>query len=260
MTIELYHNNMSVCAQKVRSSLAHKSIAYVGHEMNLRAGETHTTAYLALNPKGKVPTLVVDGRPIVESTVICEYIDDAFPEKPLRPVDALALSDMRQWTLRPDAGVHLACSILSFAVAFRHQDTAGQMANRKSNPLSPAVRDVLEHGLQSVELPAQVRVFNNLLKDMAERLEQSNWLVGDEVSLADYAMLPYVLRLKDLGQSWLWQEVPGRIQIQDWVDRCAQEPGFKGISDNLEPTYLELMGEKGREAVPALREIFAKIG
>ena len=101
-------------------------------------------------------------------------------------------------------------------------------------------------------------MFDSLLRDLAKRLDNADWLAGDQVSLADFAMLPYVLRLEDLGQAWLWQESPGRIQIQHWLDRCAREPGFSGISDNLEPAYLSVMGEKGREAVPVLREMFAK--
>ena len=62
--LELYHNAMSVCAQKVRIVLAEKGINYRGHALDIRAGETHTPQYRALNPKGVVPTLVVDGMPM----------------------------------------------------------------------------------------------------------------------------------------------------------------------------------------------------
>jgi glutathione S-transferase len=44
--------------------------------------------YLAINPIGRVPTLVLDdGRALPESEVICEYLEDAFPDPPLRPAD-----------------------------------------------------------------------------------------------------------------------------------------------------------------------------
>ena len=69
--MELYHNNMSVCAQKVRVVLAEKGLKPIEHHLNLRAGE-HTHEYLQLNPKGVVPTLIDKGEPIIESTIISD--------------------------------------------------------------------------------------------------------------------------------------------------------------------------------------------
>jgi len=61
----------------------------------------HATAeskgdYLKVNPIGRVPTLVLDdGRALPESEVICEYLEDAFPEPSLRPADAWGRARMR---------------------------------------------------------------------------------------------------------------------------------------------------------------------
>jgi glutathione S-transferase len=86
--IELYHNDMSVCAQKVRFALAEKKLAWEGRHLNLRAGDQQKPEYLKLNPKAVVPTLVDSGMVIIESTVINEYLDDAYPEPRLKPADA----------------------------------------------------------------------------------------------------------------------------------------------------------------------------
>ena len=86
--IELYHNDMSVCAQKVRFALGEKKLHWKNHHLNLRAGEQQKAEYLKLNPNAVVPTLVDSGRVIIESTVINEYLDDAYPEPRLRPADA----------------------------------------------------------------------------------------------------------------------------------------------------------------------------
>ncbi len=52
--------------------------------------------YLAINPIGRVPTLVLDdGRALPESEVICEYLEDAYPEPPLRPADAWGRAQVR---------------------------------------------------------------------------------------------------------------------------------------------------------------------
>jgi len=52
-----------------------------------------------------VPTLIHDGTVIIESTVINEYIDDAFPDPPLKPADPAGRARMRQWTKQIDGGI-----------------------------------------------------------------------------------------------------------------------------------------------------------
>ena len=73
--VELYHNINSVCAQKVRIALKEKGQEAKDHILTLR-GDQHEPAYLKLNPNGVVPTLIHDGEPIAESSLILYYIDD----------------------------------------------------------------------------------------------------------------------------------------------------------------------------------------
>ena len=81
--LELYHNDMSSCSQKVRLTLEEKNLTWKGHHMNLRKGETRSKEYIAkLNKNGVVPTLVYGSDIIIESTVIMEYLEDQFPENP----------------------------------------------------------------------------------------------------------------------------------------------------------------------------------
>ncbi len=97
MALTLYHNDMSVCAQKVRLCLAEKQLAYEDRHLNLRAGDQKRPEY-ALNPNGYVPTLVHDDFVLGEFTVICEYIDDAFTAPPLKPADPKERARMRGFT------------------------------------------------------------------------------------------------------------------------------------------------------------------
>ena len=85
MMIELYHNNLSVCAQKVRIVLAEKSLPWLSRHVSLVKGEQLTAEFEQMNPRGLVPVLVHDGNTIIESSVICSYLDDAFPSPPLSP-------------------------------------------------------------------------------------------------------------------------------------------------------------------------------
>src|SRR5262245_32702509 len=100
--IDLYHHGSSVCAAKVRFALGEKRLAWEGHYLDLHKGDQFAPEYLKLNPKGVVPTLVHDGRVIVESTVINEYLDEVSPEAPLKPDNPGARAAMRVWTKAVD--------------------------------------------------------------------------------------------------------------------------------------------------------------
>src|SRR5258706_8764083 len=125
--IELYHNDMSVCAEKVRFALAQKTIPWTSHHLNLRAGDQQKPEYLKLNPNALVPTLVDKGTVIIESTVINEYLDDAYPDPPLRPAGATERARMRMWTKQLDEGVHAATSVVSSVIEFRYQTLVNGM-------------------------------------------------------------------------------------------------------------------------------------
>ena len=75
--IQLYHNDMSSCAQKVRLLLEELELQWHSHHMKLRSDEQLRPEYLAINPKGQVPALVDGDFVIVESTVINEYLVDS---------------------------------------------------------------------------------------------------------------------------------------------------------------------------------------
>ena len=96
--LELYHHGTSVCAAKPRILLAEKGLAWTSHYVDIITGEQFAPDYLKLNPKAVVPTLVHDGKVITESTLIGEYIDEVFPDPPMKPDNALDRYRMRMWT------------------------------------------------------------------------------------------------------------------------------------------------------------------
>jgi glutathione S-transferase len=84
--ISNYHN-------KVRIALLEKGIAF---EEDAGVKPSQKPDYLAKSPLGKVPYLEVDGERLCESGVILEYLEDAYPEKPLLPKDPLARARVRE--------------------------------------------------------------------------------------------------------------------------------------------------------------------
>jgi glutathione S-transferase len=120
--LALYHNDMSLCAQKVRVGLAEKKLDWESRHLVLRAAEHQQPWYLELNRRAVVPTLIDGEKVIPESNVILEYLDEAYPNPALAPLDAYGRARMRLWTKQLDEDVHDAsAAILSFGIAFRHQ-------------------------------------------------------------------------------------------------------------------------------------------
>lgn len=70
--IACYHNDMSVCVQKVRMTLAEQQLEWQSHPLDLRTGDQRKSEYEILNPNAVVPTLVDDGAVIIQLTVLCE--------------------------------------------------------------------------------------------------------------------------------------------------------------------------------------------
>ena len=93
--MRLYHNPISTCSQKVRMVLHEKGLAFEDTVLDLQQGEQFEPGYQALNPNAVVPTLEDQGSVMIESTLINEYLDDAYPTKPLKPVSAVERHQMR---------------------------------------------------------------------------------------------------------------------------------------------------------------------
>ena len=153
--LEHYHNVNSVCAQKVRIALAEKGLDVKEHLLTLR-GDQHDPAYRKLNPNGVVPTLVHDGRAIIESALILYYLDEAFPDHPLMPKEPLLRHRVRLYNKLVDEYVHNSCMILTFATAFRpnflkmpREDWLAEINKTPLKRRAEYKRSVIERGLES---------------------------------------------------------------------------------------------------------------
>jgi len=228
--LELYHSVNSVCAQKVRIALAEKGLEYREHLMTLR-GDQFDAGYMKLNPNAVVPTLVHDGRPVIESSVILYYLDEAFPDPALMPGDAHQRARARQFNKLVDEYVHNSCTILTFATAFRPwfaglsgDEIEQRLAKSPSKQRTEYKRDVALNGLDSRYVRDAVGHHGKLLKTMDAALQEGAWLAGGHFSLADAAVIPYILRLDLLKLRKLWQKLP---RIEDWYQRMRARPSVK---------------------------------
>ncbi len=174
--LELYHNNISVCAQKVRVVLAEKNLPWTNHHLSLAKGEQLTPQFKEMNPRGVVPVLVHDGNVIVESSVICAYLDEAFPEPPLMPKNPVERATMRLWCKLPDDILHMACATVSFAICFGQQlkkQMGAGLEDRLMKMPDPARRDrqraLIEKGIETPFFRDHIKVFEKTFGEMEAR-------------------------------------------------------------------------------------------
>ena len=117
--LTLYNAAHSTCSQKVRICLAEKALAFEDIRLDLGKAKDHLKPeYLDINPNGVVPTLVDDGDIIVDSSVICEYLDERYPEIPLSPADPVQRSRMRAWMRFLEEVPTAAVRVPSFNMGF----------------------------------------------------------------------------------------------------------------------------------------------
>ena len=228
--LELYHSINSVCAQKVRIALDEKRQKAEDHLMTLR-GDQYESAYLKLNPSGVVPTLIHDGVPITESSLILYYIDDAFPEPPLMPKQPHQRHRVRMYNKLIDEYVHNSCTILTFATAFRpaflKMTPEAWQAEINKTPLKRRAeykRSVIERGLDSEFVAEALAHHRKLLSWMADSLKSGPYLAGEGFSNADCAVIPYILRLELLKLSGMWERYPA---VAEWWVRMRVRPSVK---------------------------------
>lgn len=96
----------SSATYRVRIALNLKGLNYTEAFHHLLKGEQRAAGFLALNPQGLVPALIVEGMPLTQSLAICEYLDETHPEPPLLPADPLARARVRAFAQAIACDIH----------------------------------------------------------------------------------------------------------------------------------------------------------
>ena len=262
--LELYHHVSSVCAAKVRFALAEKDLGWESHYLDILAGKHFTPDFLRLNPKAMVPVLVHDGKVITESTLICEYAETVFPARPIYPRDAYTAYQARLWTKAVDEDLHPACSAITYVVSHRHTIIRNGVSSFDAFLKAPSNESLearklkwqwIEKGLDAPGAADRIRLYDHYLRKMEDALRGRDWLAGDEFSIADVALTPYVNRLAMLGMSDMW--TGARLpRVEDWFARITARPTFQTALIDWIPAELrdELMAN-GRKSWPDVQRI-----
>ncbi len=229
--IELFHYWDSFCSFKVRLCLAEKDLDFEGHHLNLMKFENLTADYIAINPKAVVPTLRHDGRVVTESSIINEYLDDAFPEISLRPSDPYERAQMRHWVRHEEDELFLAVRPASLNLmmkqvlgAYTEEELDEKLRLHPRQDRVAFLKETFKAPFDPKAVQKSRKMLETALARMEPQLARAPWLAGETYSLADVAAAPVVDRIIRLGMADLWSESAG---VKAWVERLTTRPAYR---------------------------------
>ncbi len=228
----LYHANHSTCSQKVRLVLHEKGLKFDDVRLDLGKKDQLKPEYVAINPNAVVPTLVDDGTPIIELSVICEYLDEKFPENSLTPSDIIERARMRAWMHYIEEVAVPAIRVPSFNRAFLYRfDGLDQKRFEDEQMNVRKVRKELfqrmgsPKGFSRPDVDRALGELGETCRRMNEAIsKQGPWIMGQQFTLADVLVMPSIDRLNDLGLSYVWDEFP---HVAAWYERLQARPSFQ---------------------------------
>lgn len=206
----LYHLPLSPYSRKVRLVLAEKRLPF---ELRIEKVWEHRAEYLELNPGASVPTLVEgNGLAIPDSGVICEYLEEAYPDPPLLGETLGDRVEVRRLVAWFD----------------------GKMAQEVTRPLQGEkyLKRVAARGQPDA---ATLRLGYSNLKYHMEYIgwlaETRKWLAGNTISLADFAAAAHLSVFDFLGDvNW-----PGYPPAREWYARMKSRPSFRSLLSDRVP-------------------------
>jgi glutathione S-transferase len=247
--LELIHWEPNGSYLKPLIALNEKGLAFRSRYVDVLSFEQYQPGFLAasretqLNLEGEGPILIHDGKQITESLFIIEYLEDVFPEKPLRPADALGQNEILGWArfinevFMPGANT-LGCHTY-LAPRFKGRDPAAFAAMLARMPMKllqdgwklaltdEYSADLLEDSQRKVELA---------VRRIEDALAKSEWLVGDAYSLADIDAFAICNSLTVLTPGIVNEAATPRLVA--WLKRIRTRPAVQaalGVSRTGKP-------------------------
>ncbi len=228
--LHLYHAGRSNCSGRTRLLIEEKRLPWTSHHVDIYKRENVTAEYFGINPKGLVPTLVDDGRVIVESNDILLYVEETFPSPSFTPASDNDAAVMRTW-LQRSGDIHMP-GIKTFAYAKSHAanvvKTDEEVALYRSLQKDPTLlafhgkHDLPGQAFSDSDVAGASTLLRDTLGEMDAIVARDGWLVGGLYSLADISWSPTITTLQRVG--FPVEEFPN---LMSWYARIAERPAFK---------------------------------
>lgn len=243
--IKIYTIPPSLCSQRVRMTALEKGLPYTEQTVDTANGKNLTPDYLALNPRGVVPTMTFDDRSIFDSATIMRFINNYFHGPDLAPETPDAWAKMNRWIdLSDDFPIrgftyrsHLNSGLPDTWQIGMHDNIV------RARELYPQHRDIYDRKLQDwfdltqwVKNPGDTQEGEAMARSMADEAERvlssQSYLVGTEISLADISVFVLFMRLQCACSVSLWGDGL-RPNLHSWIERLKARPSYNGAV--LEP-------------------------
>lgn len=167
---------------------------------------------------------------IIDSSVICEYLDEVHPENGSRltPSDAHGRAKMRSWMRYieevPTSAIRYPSFNLLFLPAYQQLSSDDFDQLTSNMPLrSHFMKKFGQDGFEQSEMDASMARLRQTLERINQATEASEWILGDQFSLVEICLTPTIVRMEDLNLSHMWADLPN---IQPWYDRIQARPSF----------------------------------
>ena len=228
----LYHSKTSVCFQKVRLVLAELDVEWQGFVVDLKKGEQFADEYLSVNPKASVPTYIENGTTLTESNDIMLHLSKNALGGKHPFADPDRLNEVMFW-LDLSVRFHTAVHVLTTLALNRAklQNLSDQELREKLSRIPDKARaqrifDVVQNGLAGIAASSSIIYLKNIFQKIETDLEQNAFLCGGELSLADFAILPFVKRIEFLQLTPDWSGATFS-NVQDWMQKLEARPSFE---------------------------------
>lgn len=234
--LHLLHFSGSTCSKKVRIALDLKGLQWKSHPVNLVTRENYSEWFMGINPRGLVPVLVHDGQVMIESNDILDYLDQLCPSPPLKPenrehdlTQLLDLEDsmhmdLRNLTMRFTAPQRLMRRSNEEIDKFSRTGSGtvrGEQDSHKHRE-EDYWRSFAEKGITDDQVKGSAERFRHALDGLEKRLEQSEYLLGKDVSLADIAWFINCRRIELAGYP-IKRLHP---RVEGWLKRLTGHSAF----------------------------------
>jgi glutathione S-transferase len=249
--LELYHAGLSQASVKVRTTLKEKGLAYKSHYLRIPEGEHLSPELLAINPDGQLPALVHDREVITETSVINEYLDDAFPDPPLRPASPIERARMRRWSQIVDEHLFHAIATIGWAFGIgpilreRGREEFEKAFARITVPSKRQKWFKAYHGFPQQDIDeARERIAYSVAR-MERALAEHSYLAGPTYSLADINVLSSAERMPRWAPDLMNEKVSPRSW--EWLQRMMERPAVKAtysVSDEAPPRSTEVVAAR----------------
>jgi glutathione S-transferase len=227
--LRLYHYEPTANSAKVLISLHEKQLPFESRWVDLHRFEQHDPAFLAINPKGQVPVLVSDGAIVTESTVIMEYLEEAFPEPPLHPSDPLGRARVRDWMKLVDEYFCPALQLVSFQMLVRpavKRLPESEIRDRVSRvPLREPLerwRTIAGAGYSTDRIDECLQRIDDSISRAESILARERWLAGKTFTLADIAFFSMAMIVAQHFPDQCSRD--RRPNCMEWLARVGERP------------------------------------